>query len=44
VISFLEVGVGSVITPKLFLDAAIQIGLSRDSPDFRALISLPFRF
>ncbi len=42
--SFLEVGVGSVLTPRLFLDAALDIGLTRDSPDFRAMLTLPFRF
>lgn len=42
--SFLEVGVGSVITPKIFLDASLLVGLTRDSPDFTALLSLPFRF
>ena len=43
-ISNLEIGVGSVITPKIFLDAALLVGLTHDTPDFTALISLPFRF
>jgi hypothetical protein len=43
-ISNLEIGVGSVITPKIFLDAALLVGLTRDTPDFTALISVPFRF
>jgi hypothetical protein len=42
--SFLELGVGSIITPKIYLDASLLVGLTRDSPDFTALLSLPFRF
>jgi hypothetical protein len=44
VISFLEFGVGSVLSAKLFLDSSVAIGLTKDSPNFRLLFSLPFRF
>jgi Putative MetA-pathway of phenol degradation len=44
VVSFLEFGVGTVLSRNLFLDASIGIGLTADSPDFRALILLPYRF
>ena len=42
--SSMEFGVGSVISPKLFVDASINIGLTRDTPDFTVLISFPYRF
>jgi hypothetical protein len=42
--STVEFGVGSVITPKLFLDASLLVGLTRDTPDFTFLISFPYRF
>jgi hypothetical protein len=44
VISFLEFGVGSVISRNLFVDASIAVGLTRDSPDFRAMVLFPYRF
>ena len=43
-ISNLEIGLGSVITPKIFLDAALLVGLTHDTPDFTALLTVPFRF
>ena len=42
--SSLELGIGSVITPKIFLDAALLVGLTRDTSDFTILFSIPFRF
>jgi len=42
--SSLELGVGSVISPKVYLDAALLVGLTRDTPDFTLLLSMPFRF
>lgn len=44
VFSWLELGVGSVLTPNLFLDASIAAGLTKDTPDFRFQISFPYRF
>jgi hypothetical protein len=43
-ISFLEFGVGSNLSAHWFMDASVGIGLTRDSPDFRALVQFPFRF
>ncbi len=43
-ISLVEFGVGSVLSAKWFMDASLGIGLTRDSPDFQAIISFPFRF
>jgi hypothetical protein len=43
-ISFMEFGVGSVLSARWFLDAAVDIGLTRDSPDYEFLISFPYRF
>lgn len=42
--SFVEFGVGSIITSKIYLDASLLVGLTRDSPDYTLLLSLPFRF
>jgi hypothetical protein len=44
VISLLEFGAGIVISPHVFLDASVGIGLTPDSPNFRATLSLPIRF
>lgn len=43
-VSALQFGVGSVITPRLFMDAAVNIGMTPDTPGFEALISFPYRF
>jgi len=42
--SYLELGVGSVLTSRLFLDASLDVGLTRDTPDFQFTISFPYRF
>lgn len=44
VISVLEFGAGIVISPHVFLDASVGIGLTPDTPNFRAGLSLPIRF
>jgi hypothetical protein len=44
VVSTLEVGIGSVLSPRIFLDVFAGIGLTTDSPDFRVGVSLPIRF
>jgi hypothetical protein len=44
VISVLEFGAGIVISPHVFLDASVGIGLTPDTPNFRAALSLPIRF
>jgi len=43
-VSFMEFGVGSVLSARWFLDASVNIGLTRDSPDYTFLISFPYRF
>ena len=43
-ISFLEFGAGSVLSARWFMDASVGIGLTKDSPSFRALVQFPFRF
>jgi hypothetical protein len=43
-ISFLEFGVGSNLSARWFMDASVGIGLTHDSPSFRALVQFPFRF
>ena len=44
VISVLEFGAGVVLGPHVFLDASVGIGLTPDTPNFRAALSLPIRF
>jgi hypothetical protein len=43
-ISFMEFGVGSVLSARWFLDAQVNIGLTRDTPDYTFEISFPYRF
>ncbi len=43
-ISFLEFGVGSNLSARWFMDASVGVGLTHDSPGFRALVQFPFRF
>lgn len=44
VISMLEFGAGISLTSRVFLDAAVAIGVTSESPAFRAGVSLPIRF
>ena len=44
VLSVLEFGAGVVLGPHMFLDASVDIGLTPDTPNFRAALSLPIRF
>lgn len=44
VIAFLEVGGSAVLTPTTALDVLFSAGLTRNTPDFRLMVSLPVRF
>jgi hypothetical protein len=44
VASILEIGASSVLTPSLFLDFSVGIGLTENSPDFVLTLTLPYRF
>ncbi len=44
VVSFVEIGVSSLISASTLVDAAIDIGLTRQTPDFRFILSVPIRF
>jgi hypothetical protein len=43
-VSFLDIGVGSNLSARWFMDASVGVGLTRDSPGFRALLVFPYRF
>jgi hypothetical protein len=44
VISFVQIGASSILAERVLLDFGFDIGVTRDSPDFRAILSMPIRF
>jgi outer membrane murein-binding lipoprotein Lpp len=42
--SFLEIGASSVISASTLVDAAVDIGLTRQTPDFRFILQVPIHF
>jgi hypothetical protein len=44
VLAFLELGGSAVVSRSVLIDAAVQIGLTRDTPDFRFIFSVPIHF
>ena len=44
VISFFEIAASSILTERILLDFAFDIGVTRDAPDFRMILQLPIRF
>lgn len=44
VLSTLEIGGSSVISASTLIDAAVDIGLTRDTPDFRFILQVPIHF
>jgi hypothetical protein len=44
VASFLEVGASSVLSASTLVDAAVDIGLTRNTPDLRFILSFPIHF
>jgi hypothetical protein len=42
--SILEIGASSVISASTFIDLGVGIGLTKDAPDFRVILSTPVRF
>lgn len=44
VIGFFEIAASSILTERILLDFAFDIGVTRDAPDFRMILQLPIRF
>jgi hypothetical protein len=44
VVGFFEIAASSILTERILLDFAFDIGVTRDAPDFRAILQLPIRF
>lgn len=42
--AFFEIGGSAVLTESMALDVAIALGVTRNAPDFRLMVSLPVRF
>jgi hypothetical protein len=42
--AFLEFGGSAVLTPSTTIDIVFAAGLTRNTPDFRLMVSLPVRF
>jgi hypothetical protein len=42
--AFLELGGSAVLTPSIAIDIVFAAGLTRNTPDFRLMVSLPVRF
>jgi hypothetical protein len=42
--AFLELGGSAVLTPSTAIDILIAAGMTRDTPDFRLMVSVPTRF
>ena len=43
-VGILELGVGTLFTPRALFDVQLGIGVTHDAPDFRLRLSLPVRF
>jgi hypothetical protein len=44
VASIFEIGASAVLSRSTLLDVAVDIGMTRDAPDFTLLLSLPIHF
>jgi hypothetical protein len=42
--AFLELGGSAVLTPSTAIDIVFAAGLTRNTPDFRLMVSVPVRF
>jgi hypothetical protein len=44
VASIFEIGASAILSRSTLLDFAVDIGMTRDAPDFTVLLSLPIHF